>query len=305
MLSPGLFQSAFESAHCATVITDVQSPDNPIVYVNPTFTAQTGYALDEVVGKNCRFLQGKGCDPNELKKIRTALKEGTSTIALLSNYRKDGSQFWNELHISPIRDEEGTVTHFVGVQYDITQRVHAEQDLKRLATTDYLTGTFNRRYFFEACERELNRAQRYSHPTTVLMVDIDQFKNINDTHGHAAGDEALVCFSATCRDLLRGEDILGRFGGEEFAILLPETDKTGAAQVAERLRARIEKVQITNEKHAFQFTVSIGAALCSPADDSVKKILDRADQALYEAKSAGRNRVVWAKDSLATSAAPL
>lgn len=297
MFSNEMFQSAVESAHCPIVITDAQKPDNPISYVNPTFTLQTGYTLDEAVGQNCRFLQGADTNQAELDKVRNALREGTSTIALLSNYRKDGTQFWNELHISPILNDKGIVTHFVGVQNDISDRVRLEGELRQLAATDPLTGALNRRHFFEACEREFDRAKRYHHRTVLLMVDIDCFKNINDTYGHLAGDEALMCFATTCRDILRSQDTLGRIGGDEFAILIPETDKAGGYRVAERLRARTSSLSISNEKYAFQFTISIGGTMCAPAYDDVQTSLDHADQALYEAKLASRNQVAWSKEA--------
>ncbi|WP_404384232.1 diguanylate cyclase [Caenispirillum salinarum] len=165
-------------------------------------------------------------------------------------------------------------------------------DLERLATTDTLTGALNRRAFMARLETETQRAGRHGHDFAVLMLDIDHFKRINDTRGHAAGDQALVAFADTLRGHLRDTDSLGRLGGEEFAVLLPETGADGAATLAERLRAAVAAARVTTDAATFGFTTSAG--LASFAGDTPESLLRRADGALYRAKEGGRDRVVAA-----------
>ena len=164
-------------------------------------------------------------------------------------------------------------------------------ELKRLATTDQLTGLGNRAHFIDSAEAELRRADRFNRDLAVLMIDIDFFKRINDKHGHAAGDEALRVFSRVLGKETREVDLLGRIGGEEFAVLLPETGLEAGLQIAERLRAAMEQASFVFHHSApISFTISIGVALLQ-AGDSLDSLLARADDALYRAKHAGRNRV--------------
>ena len=173
-----------------------------------------------------------------------------------------------------------------------------EVELERLATTDPLSGTYNRRHFTKLAEIEIARSVRHNHPLALLMVDIDHFKNINDSYGHHTGDIAIYEFAETCRHLLRRSDILGRMGGEEFAVLLPETPPDGAHHIAERLREKLSQVTIGSEKGTVQFTVSIGVTNWRGNSDGLSELLRRADAALYEAKERGRNRVVVSEAEL-------
>ncbi len=167
-------------------------------------------------------------------------------------------------------------------------------EVERLATTDGLTEVSNRRYFFELAEREWNRTRRYDHPLSAMMLDIDHFKRVNDTYGHAIGDVVLRTVAQICRTSLRDTDFLGRYGGEEFAILLPDTELSAAHITAERLSHSIAATYIATEKGALSVTVSIGIASVTEATPSVASLLDRADRGLYIAKETGRNRVVMA-----------
>jgi diguanylate cyclase (GGDEF)-like protein len=168
----------------------------------------------------------------------------------------------------------------------------AQDKLQKMATTDFLTGIANSRLFSEAGEREVQRARRYKRSLAVLMIDLDHFKKINDKYGHAIGDKILVAFAATCKKCLRRADVFGRLGGEEFAILLPETDLSGGEKFAERLRSMIEKSDIKAEKKTLHITISIGVTELLPHDDKLEAALKRADDTMYEAKRKGRNQVV-------------
>lgn len=175
---------------------------------------------------------------------------------------------------------------------DLAAMVMDEMELRRLASTDSLTGALNRRHFMDLAEREQRRALRYQMPLSVFLMDIDLFKNINDTYGHAAGDDILKRLIKICRDTLREPDLVGRFGGEEFAVLLPQTGADGALQVAERLRRAVAATKITTGKKTMRFTVSIGVASWQPDRGTIQDALSSADKALYAAKADGRNRVV-------------
>jgi diguanylate cyclase (GGDEF)-like protein len=170
----------------------------------------------------------------------------------------------------------------------------AQVELQLLAATDFLTGISNHRSFSEAGEREIQRTLRYGHPLAALMIDLDHFKRVNDKYGHAAGDRVLVAITAAIRKLLRDIDVFGRLGGEEFAILLPETDLAGGGATAERLRAAIAETAIDTGNAVLKVTISIGVTLLSQADRELDALLKRADDAMYEAKRNGRNRVVAA-----------
>ncbi len=183
---------------------------------------------------------------------------------------------------------------------DVTEREHAKLELVRMnaeleheANTDALTGLSNRRRFMEALERETERAVRYDRPLSILLLDLDSFKIVNDTHGHAAGDAVLERSADSMRSVCRDLDLPARIGGEEFAVLLPETDRTGAAAVAERLRSRIgDEVHTSPTGVPFYVTASIGVAGVDAEAHTPSTVLHMADDALYAAKDGGRNRVV-------------
>lgn len=198
------------------------------------------------------------------------------------------------------RGEDGAACRVIGTHTDITDRRHMEETLRRqaeelalLATIDALTGLWNRRCFLEKAEEELHRAERYGRPVAAMMIDIDHFKRVNDSFGHAAGDTVLRQFSDVIRRNLRKSDCLGRLGGEEFAVLLPESDGARARVVAETLRREIAAATILlADGTVLTVTASFGVAAAFPRDDSVAGLLHRADNALYVAKEGGRNQVV-------------
>lgn len=170
--------------------------------------------------------------------------------------------------------------------------VAMQRDLERLATTDALTGALNRRRFLERGAEEFIRSRRYERPLSVVMLDIDHFKRVNDTHGHATGDEAIRMTVRCCKSSLRSCDIIGRLGGEEFAVVLPETPPVNAFAAAQRLRVLIASSVLPVEPAGeLRLTVSLGLAWIGAPDRDVEQLLARADTALYRAKNAGRNRV--------------
>ena len=182
-------------------------------------------------------------------------------------------------------------TGFIMLAEDISERKTYQDTLERLATTDHLTGLANRRAFLEAAEREIRRAHRFGQSVSVLMIDIDLFKSINDRYGHPIGDEVLRRVGSELKRALRDEDIAGRFGGEEFAVVLVQAAPAVAALVAERVRLAFAAVSVDAGAERFGFTASIGIATFAAGIDDVHQLLSIADQGLYEAKNRGRNRV--------------
>lgn len=178
------------------------------------------------------------------------------------------------------------------LETEIEERKRLEAELTRLATTDPLTGAYNRRHFLNVAEDEISRALRYQRPLSVIMADIDRFKTINDNYGHGIGDLALKAMANLCnRTLRRKADLFGRLGGEEFAILLPETGIEGGIVLAERLRVKIASLQIGTPTGPLSFTSSFGVAAWGQDDKTIEDTLRRADDALYRAKEKGRNCV--------------
>jgi diguanylate cyclase (GGDEF)-like protein len=178
--------------------------------------------------------------------------------------------------------------------HDVSDLVRNAEQLEKLATTDAMTGLYNRGHFLSLAKAEWSRFQRYCRPLSVLMIDIDHFKMVNDRYGHAVGDEALISVADACRKGKRDPDIVGRLGGEEFAILLPETDLSQARVVADRLVKNVAGHGLTAHSVHFHVTVSIGFAAASLSMAGFEALLHAADQALYQAKSSGRNcSVAW------------
>jgi diguanylate cyclase (GGDEF)-like protein len=177
---------------------------------------------------------------------------------------------------------------------EIAERKHAEDELKRLASVDFLTGLFNRRHFFEIARYEFVKSTRYNNPLSVIIFDIDIFKSVNDTHGHLVGDQALAHIGKLVLEITRKSDIPARYGGEEFIILLPETTCKSAQIFAERLRRLVEDSPVFCGDHSIQLTISVGVSGKDNKEntDSFDQLISQADEALYKAKNAGRNRVI-------------
>lgn len=210
-----------------------------------------------------------------------------------------GKMFWAMLSATAM-DFDGEKSLFISL-LDVTEKKLIQEELERLATTDPLTGIYNRRSFFDMANKELRRAVRYNYPFSLLMLDIDYFKRVNDSYGHAFGDQVIQRFSEECNECLREEDIFGRVGGEEFAIVLVSADMQGAAAVAERIRSRWESVSMVAEGKTVAFSVSIGVSELLNPRESVDMVMERADNALYQAKKEGRNRVRTHDDKNDTS----
>jgi len=286
-----LSQRAVESTSNGILITDHRSDAHTIVYCNPAFERMTGYIRDEVIGRNPRFLQGGDTEQDELGKLRAAIGAGGDYRGVLKNYRKDGTLFWNQLRMSPVFDERGSLTHYVGIQTDITESYNLTQQLSYQATHDSLTGLVNRAEF----ERYLQRALRRSHTDgsehALCYLDLDQFKIINDSSGHIAGDELLRQLADVLKARVRKSDLLARLGGDEFAVLIEYCTLEDAERVAEVLRKAISEYRFQWDGKSFAVGVSIGLVPITALTVSMTEILKAADAACYAAKDAGRNRI--------------
>ena len=288
------FSTIVQHAKDIVIVTKahpINDPGPEIVYVNEAFIEKTGYTAEEVIGKTPRILQREGTDREDLNKIRKALEEKESVRVNLRNFSKKGNEYWVDLSILPLPDKSGNITHFAAIQRDITGYKKLEQDLQILCRTDPLTTAANRRAFNEIISQEFSRFKRSQKEYALVMIDLDHFKNINDQHGHGAGDRVLIEVTERCKDNLRVHDIIARLGGEEFCILLPYTNLEQAHKVAERLRQKIELMPIISDGNRIKVTVSVGISLVLEGDNDGHDAIERADKKLLEAKSPGRNRV--------------
>jgi diguanylate cyclase (GGDEF)-like protein/PAS domain S-box-containing protein len=274
-------------------ITDATAPDQPLVYVNPAFEQATGYRAEEVLGSNCRLLQCPDTDPATVEEIRIAIREGRNHVAVLRNRRKDGSLWWNELHVSPVSDRSGRVTHFFGFQHDVTDRVEAERQVLYLADHDPLTGLPNRRKLLRELE-ELLADRDPNRWSAVLFIDLDGFKAVNDRLGHAGGDLALTAAGACLQSALRAQDLLARYSGDEFVAVLRDVPPDSATTVAQRAADAIVRSLATEldvDGDHVPLGASVGVALHPLHGATADELLRAADLAMYDAKQAGRGQV--------------
>ncbi|HNF64189.1 MAG TPA: EAL domain-containing protein [Plasticicumulans sp.] len=402
---------ALAAADNGIVICDARAPDRPISYVNAGFTRITGYSAEEVMGRNCRFLQGRETDRGIITEIARALADQRQISVLLRNYRKDGEPFWNELNISPMRDEDGVCTHFIGVQNDVTERVQAaerarlalavfentsegimitdahlhlvavnpaftaitgyrsedaigqrptliasgrhgqdfyrqmwrelqahgewhgelwnrrrsgevypellhihvvqddaghvthyvgifsditelkaaERRMHEIAYFDSLTGLPNRSLFSDRLARALLRSRRDNTRCAVLFLDVDRFKNVNDTWGHETGDKLLQEIGTRISGCIRGSDTLARYGGDEFVLLAEDVgDGRRLSELAERIHDALTG-PVSIDGQTIDTGVSIGIAICPQDGTEAEVLLASADAAMYQAKHAGRH----------------
>lgn len=277
-----------------------------VTWANSAFEKTTGYSLDMAQGrKPGDLLQGPETDPQTVAYMRDCLARQESFTCEVLNYSRDGSPYWMRISCQPDFDAEGELYGYNAIQTDVTQakqirmdleaeieaRNRLEKQLRYLASHDELSGLPNRRYFMQCANEEIARARRYHRPLSLLIIDLDHFKAINDQYGHAVGDQVIQAFAEQCRNLVRESDTPARVGGEEFAVLLPETDHDHALQAAERLRSLVAQQSTKTEAGAITLTVSIGVATYRDGSDSVESLLREADEHLYKAKQHGRNQV--------------
>jgi diguanylate cyclase (GGDEF)-like protein/PAS domain S-box-containing protein len=264
-----------------------------IVDWNRTLYRLGGWTAEDVVGKHVSiFFPPTEFDANASGQVLTRASKRGSVEIEGRRVRKDGSVYWGDAVVTALPDQNGNVTGFVVISRDISEQKNREDELLRLATTDPLTGAFNRRYGTERLAEAFDRHKRYASPATVLIIDIDHFKKVNDTYGHDVGDIVLQDLAKLLRAQVRAVDMVARWGGEEFLVLMPETPAEPAAVVARRILAAVRATPFAVTGRKTGLTVSIGAASFTPDIASVDALVKRADTALYDAKSGGRDRLV-------------
>lgn len=278
-----------------------------ITWANGAFETITGYSLDEALGqKPGHLLQGPDTDADTIAYMHDRLIQEKDFTCEVLNYTKRGDPYWLRISCQPEIDAEGRLRGFTSIQTDVTEekrirldleaeikkRSRLEEQLRYMATHDELSALPNRRYFMQQASDELVRARRHERDLSLLIIDLDLFKLVNDQYGHSAGDEVIQGFAERCMKMLRETDTPARIGGEEFAVLLPETEREAAIQTAERLRRLIEETPVDTQAGPIPLTLSIGVASYCDECRSIETLIQTADSRLYEAKRNGRNQVV-------------
>jgi diguanylate cyclase (GGDEF)-like protein len=283
----------------------VVDPDGVIFAVNRAWKQFTGDntpgQIQDHIGVNylnvCRHSTGPASEeaPDFVEGLRAVLCGEREFFQMEYPCHSPREMRWFLARVSPLRRRSSPIEHenigAVVSHMNITDRKLVEMDYARLAATDPLTGLPNRRFFDEFAKLDMDRFLRFGDPSSLLMVDLDHFKNINDTYGHAVGDEVLRRVAALGKLVFRSGDLFARWGGEEFVCLLPRTDEWGAMLAAEKLRSAVEQLSIVSGGRAIPVTASIGVSSVDSADRVMDNALLRADRALYRAKDSGRNRV--------------
>ena len=335
------FKNVLEKSDDIIIVTeadDIEAPLGPkIVYVNDAFEKLTGYKRKEVIGETPRILQGKHTNETTIKRIKQALVDKKPIRETILNYSKTGHPYWLEMNIFPLKNKFGQVTHFAAIERDVTEMIyHAEQlekrnkDLKeikhnlqilveektqklrvankkleQLAYYDPLTNLPNRRSFIDQAEKQVAACTRNHYTLVTGLLDVDNFKLINDTHGHDIGDQVLQHISRQLEIIFRQEDIYGRIGGEEFAFSIVIEDGKHAKYIGERICQEIEEQSIMTSDKNINITVSIGMCINYPETfpTTLNEAIKKADLCLYKAKNNGKNCVITTDDDQCTPAA--
>jgi diguanylate cyclase (GGDEF)-like protein/PAS domain S-box-containing protein len=281
-----LHAHALEQTADAVLITD---RDGVIEYVNPAFERDTGYSRDEAIGKKPNLIRSDVHSLEFFARLWETILRGEVFSDVLVNRRRDGSLYYEEKTITPLKDDKGRITHFIATGKDITERMRTQERLHFLAHHDVLTSLPNRMLFMDRLEHALALARSPEFPVAVLFLDLDRFKTINDSLGHGSGDRALQTVATRLNEAVRRGDTVARLGGDEFALILENV--TGPQAVAPIARKLLEVVSqpVALEGREYVMTASIGISLCPGDGTDAATLLKHADIALYRAKDSGRN----------------
>lgn len=266
------------------VLISTSNIKGEITDVSSALCKLSGYSKEELLGKNHSIFKHKDMEKEVFENLWKTITNKQTWKGVVKNENKDGSYYWAEVIISPILDKNNKIKSFSSIRTDITDKIK----LEKLSLTDSLTSLYNRLYLDNNYEREIQRANRYKNELSIILIDIDLFKNINDTYGHEVGDTILIQMSNILKKNIRKTDILGRWGGEEFLIICPETNIENAKKIACNIRKIIEKYNFTISNN---ITCSFGCA--TYIEKNIKEdTFKRADINLYKAKIEGRNKVI-------------
>ncbi|HSD59735.1 MAG TPA: EAL domain-containing protein [Burkholderiales bacterium] len=278
-----------ESSSNGILINDLTRPNNPIIYVNPAFERMTGYSAGEVIGRNPRFLIRADREQAGLERIRIALREKTEGRAVLRTYHKDGAMVWVELSMSPVRNEAGEPTHFVTILNDVTERQLYQEELEHQAYHDALTGLANRNLLPDRIRQAILHAHRSGQHVAVLLLDLDHFKLVNDSLGHAVGDSLLVSVAERLSAAVREADTVARIGGDEFVVVIANAEREDhITATTQRIMDAVVEPLVIRGKELFA-SASIGVSVYPRDGADAEALLKNADVAMYRAKEQGRN----------------
>ena len=282
-----LAASIFDAASEAMVVTDA---DNRIITVNPAFTATTGYALNEVVGRNPSILSSGRQSKEFYQKMWQNLNATGHWDGELWNKRKNGEEYAEHLSVNVIFNPDGSKRLHVAIFSDVTAKKQADELIWKQANIDHLTHLPNRRLFRDRLEQEIKVARRLLQPVALLFIDLDRFKEVNDTLGHDVGDKLLVQAADRISQCVRETDTVARMGGDEFTVILPQiNDLIFTEKVAKSIIQKLS-APFTVDDVELNISASIGIATCPKDGDDAEHLLKHADIAMYDAKTAGRGR---------------
>ncbi|WP_311381095.1 EAL domain-containing protein [Arthrobacter sp. ISL-85] len=290
-VSAALLARALDTVSEASLITDAKQN---VLYANQAFEAVTGYSQEEILGRNCRILQGPGSDPETVLMMRAVLGRGETLRCEILNYRKNGTPFWNGLTISALRGAAGSITHFVSVQRDITSQKTLQEQLQFMALNDPVTGLPNR----TALEQYLSQTEDTSAGLTAVgIIDLDDFKTVNDRHGHETGDVLLAKLARRLGKRTRDQDFLAHLGGDEFVVVItglsPEDPVKELSHIAEALHDAVDTNFTLEPGVRVRAAMSMGLALWASGPNGGNAALRRADAALYRLKARKGDRDKW------------
>lgn len=285
--------SAVEASPNGIMITN---REGVIEYVNPRSEQISGYTLQESIGKTPRLFKSAFTTKGACKSMWRTIIDGQEWVGELENKRKNGEAYWARMYVAPIKNQQQEITHFVAIQEDVTEARALASELSHRAMHDDLTGLVNRSEFERRLTNLVNEARSKDEQHALCFLDLDQFKVINDTCGHIAGDELLRQLGRQLSKLTRKHDTLARLGGDEFGILMEHCDVQQAHRVADEIRKVVESFQFVWESQIFTIGVSIGMTRIDQQTDSATEVLKQADSACFAAKNSGRNCVYMYQD---------
>jgi diguanylate cyclase (GGDEF)-like protein/PAS domain S-box-containing protein len=286
-----LRERALHATANGIVIARCGGKNNPIDYVNPAFERISGYRADEVLGRDARFMAAPGLDDKERLQLRDAIAERREVNVIFRNLRKDGELFWNDLTITPVLDEHGTVSHFIGVLNDVTASKQRTAHLEHEVNHDALTGLANRTLLWDRLEQALHMAQRNKTLVATVLIDLNDFKLINDSFGHDAGDEVLTVVAKRLLAAVRDSDTVARLSGDEFVlVLVNQPSLRYTLRMVERLRLAMSK-PVAFGSREIPVGASMGVSVYPHDGDTVFDLVRAADVAMYHAKATGKSDV--------------
>jgi diguanylate cyclase (GGDEF)-like protein/PAS domain S-box-containing protein len=298
---------AIDQSPVSVIITDL---NGDVVYVNPYFHEHTGYEYDEIIGENPRILKSGKMASQEYKELWDMIKEGKTWRGEFLNKKKNGELYWELAIISSVKDEDGKILNYIAVKNDITKRKQIELDLqkankeleakvetimelqkqlKEQAIRDPLSNLHNRRFLLERIDNDFEIALRNDQSLSIVMIDVDNFKNINDTYSHLAGDAVIIALAELLRKGIRRTDLICRYGGDEFLLVLFDCDAARALEVIENVHKMFCSNPIIYENTRIKVSLSAGISSFPSDGNTFEDVSARADDALYSSKNNGRN----------------